>query len=164
MPRCFVGCFLEAESADALSRRCPDLGTLRRTAPENYHVTLLFAGQVDEAAARALGVLVAGLEGAPTIARVTRIGGFPAGRRARILAAELEPDARVLDWQQALVAGWPAAAEDRPFKAHITLARGRRSEALPEGSEAEITVRLRPPALYESLTLPEGARYRRLAY
>jgi len=164
VPRCFVGCFLDAESAGALARRCPELPTLRRTAPENYHVTLLFAGQVDEAAARALAGLVNRLQGEPTTARVIRIGGFPAGRRARILAADLDPDPRVLAWQQALAAGWPAAAEDRPFKAHVTLARSRRAVNLPEGTEPELTVGLSPPALFESLTLPEGARYRPLAY
>lgn len=130
----------------------------------NYHVTLLFAGQIDDGAARALAALVARLDGAGTIASVTRIGGFPAGRRARILAAELAPDPRVLEWQQALCAGWPAAAEERPFKAHVTLARARQALSLPESAEPGLSVRLRPPALFESLTLPEGARYQPLAY
>jgi hypothetical protein len=46
---------------------------------------------------------------------------------------------------------------------HITLGRSREGVVVPETTGLEgLSVQLLAPAAYESRTLPEGARYRRL--
>jgi 2'-5' RNA ligase len=156
---------------------------LRPVAPEALHVTLLFLGWQDEAAAGAIGEAAfvaarasvsgraAGSGSAPASApvlRATRVRPLPP-RDPRLFALDLDDfedratalQGRVSD---ALEAGRWYRPEKRPFWPHITLARVKRHERrvppLPDSPA--------PPAepfpataltVYRSTLRPQGALY-----
>lgn len=160
MARCFVACFLTPESARELLDCRPAVAEARPVPLENLHVTLLFAGSLSPAEADALAASCAGLGGRPLTAAVKRLGAFPRGPRARMLALELEADAQLSRWHRELRAAWPAAGDSGAFRPHVTLYRSRRPLLMPETDCAVSSVMLEVPCLYESLTLPAGVRYR----
>jgi len=98
---------------------------LKAVAPENLHVTLRFLGDVD--ASEVLAILEALREAcagvAPFTMRLRGVGAFPSPARARVLWAGLEgadPLARVADGLSRRL-----GAPDKPFAAHVTLARAK---------------------------------------
>ncbi len=171
--RCFVAAFVAADSARALHELARELlgpllaeGVLRLLPMENLHVTLRFLGEVDAGAVAGLEAAVAALEGAPSRASVTSIGGFPEPACARLVAAELAPQAQLAAWARALGAA-PGAGGcvERGFRPHVTLARSRRSLTLaPLAMPAPLWLALQPPALYRSDPSRTGmVRYRKVA-
>lgn len=48
--RLFIGVAVGLDTAEQIQQHLPDLAFLRRQAPGNYHITLLFLGTVDELA------------------------------------------------------------------------------------------------------------------
>ena len=147
---------------------------LRPVRPEALHVTLVFLGWQDEAAAEriaeaAFGALPAG---PPPRLAATGVRAVPP-RNARLFALDLDDeDGRATALQQAmsdaLVSGRWYRPEKRPFWPHVTLARVKRGErrvAPPPDRPA-------PPAeafdagvvtLYRSTLRPQGAIYEPLA-
>jgi 2'-5' RNA ligase len=140
---------------------------------EGIHVTLRFLGPT---AAERLPEVVAAVDRAATAARAcdVRIGGagaFPSPRRPRALWLGITEGAEALaDAAQALdrelePLGW--APEQRPFRAHLTLARadGRRegplvAEVLAEQAAGlDVAFRADRLTLFESLTGGGPARY-----
>lgn len=109
---------------------------LRWAAPERWHVTLAFLGEVDEAKLpdlRARMERAAGRHHELDI-RVGRGGAFPSATKARVLVAHIEgePDAlaalRVLAASVAAGArraGAPPPDEARRYRPHLTIARTR---------------------------------------
>jgi 2'-5' RNA ligase len=96
---------------------------------QNLHLTLKFLGDIDpgrvESVRHALGLAVGGI--APITLGTRGLGAFPGIRRARVLwvgiAGEVERLLglqREIDRNLALI-GFPA--EQRPFRAHLTLGR-----------------------------------------
>lgn len=146
---------------------------IRWARPEALHLTLKFLGELEEhllesiaqsmkSAARSIKPFNFSFKG---------IGVFPSPRRARVIwsgvaegAEELKRLAQALDDQLA-AKGFPA--EKRPFKAHLTLGRMRRS--VPEKTLLTLlsnkssfftgTTRMEHFSLYRSRLLPEGAHY-----
>ncbi|MEZ5560637.1 MAG: RNA 2',3'-cyclic phosphodiesterase [Pseudomonadales bacterium] len=167
--RCFVASFLDRPSADllaaaarqALAQLGPGARALRAVAPENYHVTLRFLGAQPAAAVAPLQALVGSLQGHPVTAQVLTIGGFPRARRALVQAAELAAQPQLQAWAVAL--GEQLGPGDRPFRAHITLARARRPLYLPPlVLDEPLAVTLAAPLLYRSDTRRDGAVYQAL--
>jgi 2'-5' RNA ligase len=160
-----------AEVEERLRRDCPGWRWVR---PEGIHLTLRFLGEVSpaddltqrEAWRRAVAAH-------PRFRfHVGSLGVFPAGTRPRILWLGLEETApvRVLE---PLAAALEHAArdlgfepEERPFRAHLTLARAVRDArpvAPPPGSQAIATdVSAEEVVLFRSQLDPGGARYTRL--
>ncbi len=111
-------------------------GAFRWTLPEQWHLTLAFAGHVPE---RAYDDVLARLERAarkrhPVQARITGGGAFPNVGRAKVLYAGLESDAeelrRAATGARAALLKAGAEVDGRHFRAHLTLARtGRPVEA-----------------------------------
>ncbi len=181
--RLFVACELPPEVRDALgglqdSLRRAGAGRLRWARPEGIHVTLKFLGGVDE---RRLGEVTAALANAiePFELRVrpAALGGF-GGARIRVVWVGLEGD---VDGLAALAAridgalaplGFPR--EQRPFAAHLTLARVPDQASTSERRDLSALVsRYEPPALpsmtfrqvslMQSTLSPGGSVYTRLA-
>jgi RNA 2',3'-cyclic 3'-phosphodiesterase len=147
---------------------------VRSVRPEALHVTLVFLGWQDEAAAEriaeaAFGALPAG---PPPRLTATGVRSVPP-RNARLFALDLDDeDGRATALQaamsDALAAGGWYRPEKRPFWPHVTLARVKRGErrvAPPPDRPA-------PPAeafdagvvtLYRSTLRPQGAIYEPLA-
>jgi 2'-5' RNA ligase len=119
----------------------------RWTPAENWHMTLKFLGSVRpqllDRVVRAVGE--AAEEHTAFRARLGGLGAFPSAKRARIVWAgiedrhgELAALARSVD--RALAEEFPP--EERPFAAHLTLARLKQQAPLPpEVLEAEVTSR-----------------------
>ncbi len=171
--------FLAAELPDELLDPIAEIRTSlaaqlngwRWVRPEGMHLTLRFLGQVaPESDRKARGTWRRVAAGArPFRIRLSAVGCFPSRARPRVLwvgveetapggalaalAVDLEQAARGLGWE----------AESRPFRAHLTLARGRRG-AHPENPHNAVVrvgteVRVRDLVLYRSQLEAGGARY-----
>jgi 2'-5' RNA ligase len=158
---------------------------LRPVAPEALHVTLVFLGWQDEAAAEAIAeaTFAAASRGAAAspsaaasasapVLRATRVRPLPP-RDPRLFALDLDDlegratalQARVSD---ALEAGRWYRPEKRPFWPHITLARVKRHERrVPPLPDTPAPPNEPLPAaaltLYRSTLRPQGALYEPLA-
>lgn len=174
---------MDADSTARLARAVErwrhrdDLAGLSWSDPTNWHLTFAFLGDIDPATvARVTEGLAAVAEAhRPTRVRTHGVGAFPSPARARVAwygVADPEHRLRRLadDVGRAV-----DLAPDRPFNAHVTLARARgaaldlrhwvRDAAAPNGwldiDRLEL-VRSRPsgrPVHYQTLaTLPLGPR------
>ncbi|MBN1336975.1 MAG: dTMP kinase, partial [Deltaproteobacteria bacterium] len=106
------------------------VGPASWTRPEAMHLTLRFLGEVDPARtaalATALGPALADL--APVVAAVVGGGAFPDVRRPRVLWVGIEEDGglrRIAERIEDVCMTLGFSPADRPFQAHLTLARIR---------------------------------------
>jgi 2'-5' RNA ligase len=157
--------------------------------PRNYHVTLRFFGDLTRAeierAARAVAPIAA--SAAPIDCRVGAVLALPNARRPSVVALALHsfesaerasiatPDRSPRGANEApaasgalerLAARANAAFEpdfggpDKPFKAHLTIARCRRGARIAsEAAELGVALHFDRVALYESSQAPTGVRY-----
>ena len=150
---------------------------LRWVRPEGVHLTLRFLGPTPPsrvgAAAAALEAAAAGVR--PIAVRIAGAGAFPRLSAPRVLwlgvdagAEHLADLAGRLEARLA-AAGWPR--EDRPFAAHLTIARSDDATAARPVAEAlvrrgavlAVSWTADRAILYESRPGPGGARYEPLA-
>ena len=170
--RLFVGLAVDEKVKETLERltlrlRAKDDG-LRWSTPDQWHVTLVFLGEVDDAARARLVRELAGLRQPELRLRMERLGVF---ERAGILHAEVEVSPELLRLYEAVAAAVRKVGlevEDRPYRAHITLARaknrdGRRAmERLRRSAEQQrLSARWAATelSLYESHLSPGGSKY-----
>lgn len=160
--RCFVAAFVPAHVRSALVGARPEVDGVRWVAPEKYHVTLRFLGDLDADAARHWVDEAAALATRfPIECTASAVEGFPGPRRARVIAVRIDSGGALEAALGALVRGLPTAepAGDVGFRAHVTLGRARRRAVrLPPSPALGISFRLQDAALYRSL---EG-RYERV--
>lgn len=144
MPRAFVAIDLDDALRDALVGACD---AVRSAAPGwagekwvpagNLHVTVRFLGDVADEAVTPLGDAIAeAVAGTAAFAlRVSGIRAVPSVRSARMLWADLAGDAGAADSLAAAVeravAPYSPTEEPRPFRAHVTLVRARRTRYVP---------------------------------
>ena len=173
--RLFVAVDVPDDVRDGLAAAVEPLRDLvpgaRWTPPENWHMTLKFLGGVPP---RLLDEVIAAVGDAAAEhtafrARLAGLGAFPSPRRARIVWAGMEGRhgefaalARSVD--RALAHEFPA--EERPFAAHLTLARLKEQASLPpELLAADVTsrpFRVGMIRLYRSHLQRPAARYENL--
>lgn len=133
---------------------------------ESYHVTLRFLGNISPAQVDVLGVLAreALTQTSPVSAKVSGVSFWPSGRRPRLIVIALDSSGRLEALAErlnaALIEGG-FGGPDKPFVAHLTLARLRRrvTLALPQ-LPRELELTLPRVGLFESTTRQEGAVYR----
>lgn len=154
------------------------LGELRRELPEirwarreGLHLTLRFLGEVDEARVPALCQALEGVAEAtaPFRVEVEGLGTFGDRRRPKVVWAGVQERSGALEELQgrveraAVEAGFET--ESRPFRAHLTLARLKRSHpglgrALAPRAALKLGAsRAGSMTLIQSRLSPEGARY-----
>lgn len=159
MARLFVAVVPPADvvaAVAALPR--PQVDGLRWTGPEQWHVTLRFLGRVDdvEEAARALRSARAGAAQAVLGPATGRFGQ----RVLHVPVGGLDEAAAAVT---AATAGLGEPPEDRPFAAHLTLARVSKGARVDLRTLAGRAVEARWPAtevcLMESHLSPRGASY-----
>ncbi|MDE0709326.1 MAG: RNA 2',3'-cyclic phosphodiesterase [bacterium] len=102
----------------------------RPVPPEKFHVTLRFVGSVDRVGQeRIMGALDTADLGLSFPYRIGGLGAFPRPRKATVGWAGLEGDGGRLSVLASVVDEAVASAgfglEERPFRAHLTLARIR---------------------------------------
>lgn len=182
--RAFVAIHLTPEMVAALQQAQTELratpGGLagRWVPPENMHLTLKFLGDVDSERLPEIYTVVdaAAQTCAPLVLTLTGLGCFPNTRRPRVVWAGIaEPSGQLLQLAQALdlalgQLGLPR--EQRPYRAHLTLARVRQSaprwqvEALGQAVEAhcpqQASMLATAVAVVRSDLRPQGPFYRTL--
>jgi 2'-5' RNA ligase len=133
---------------------------------EAYHVTLRFLGQIEPAATPGLVGAVARevCDRAPFSLRLGVPRVFPTPRRPRVVVLDLEPErplARLAAAVEAGVVGAGLPAEERPFRAHLTLGRvrDRAPGTLPSLPASGVDFPVAEVVLYQSQLHREGARY-----
>jgi 2'-5' RNA ligase len=170
--RLFLAAPLTAEARQALSAivrdRVPAGLPGRPVPPRNWHVTLRFLGDVDAVGADRIAAAVDAADlGLPFSVTWGRMGAFPRPRRATVLWIGLADGAEPFAALAASVEEASRAAgfgpEDRPFRAHLTLARVRPDRDvrdLVEGfTPAGVAMPIDRVTLYRSLLGRGGARY-----
>jgi RNA 2',3'-cyclic 3'-phosphodiesterase len=133
LPRLFTGLEIPADIGLALSQYRGGLPGARWVEPENYHVTLRFIGDIDEAMARdVFSVLGEGRRRGPVAVSLDRLATF-GGDRPRALFARVEPSPDLQDLQaehERLMRRVGLPPERRKFTPHVTLARLRDTSPL----------------------------------
>lgn len=181
-----IRAFLALDPPAEVRRRIADIQSgLKRTVqgkigwvrPEGIHLTLKFFGNIGPQDVAAISEAVRGKTGAaaPLELAVRRIGVFPDLRRPRVIWLGTEGDVeRLAALQQELDEAFAAigiTAEDRPFRAHLTLGRIKTAsgltglaKAVADGGGAEAgSFRAAGLILFRSELHPTGARYTKLA-
>lgn len=155
---------LLAECADSLRAAHPDFRWSERA---GWHVTLQFYGMVDEAREQQLRERLRLVKTNPVNVAVQGIGIF---ERAGVLFAGVVLSEPLQALQRSVVEAGAAcgfAAEDRPYRPHITLAR-RKGRSGPWNFQNNVGVDAQRAfgqfvasefALYESVAGPGGSRY-----
>jgi 2'-5' RNA ligase len=168
--------FTALDLSDALRRRLADLrapGDLdaRWTAPEQYHITLRFIGEVDADTATQYENALRGLQAPAAHCVPCGLDVLPSRQSPRVLVVGLERTASLGSVYEAVsdalgTAGLPP--EDRAYRPHVTLARlndcpadtvhrflrTRSAEDLPSHRAPRVH-------LYESTLTHEGAIHER---
>jgi 2'-5' RNA ligase len=128
MPRLFTGLEIPAEIGRELSGLRGGLPGARWVEPDNYHITLRFVGDIDDATARDLDAALRDSRPRPPIqVTLDRVDAFGGGKpRALFVRAVPTPDLESLqDEQERLVRRVGLPPESRRFTPHVTLARMR---------------------------------------
>jgi 2'-5' RNA ligase len=168
--RAFVALELGAEIRRAIEELIaslrPRVSGARWVRPESVHLTLRFFGDTapTRIAQLRLALAAAAADCEPLEARVGSLGTFPgAGKPPRVLWLGIQLPRPGLALQAAceraaVDAGFPA--EERPFRAHLTLARFRERVLRPALPPVDLgAVRLETLSLLRSELRPGGAVY-----
>jgi RNA 2',3'-cyclic 3'-phosphodiesterase len=141
--RAFVAVVPEEEALAPLVKRVPSLRErwpeLGWIAPERWHLTLCFLGEVEERITEVIsGDLEAITKKTPRMSAQLGVGGtFPGGRRPRVVwvGVEVQPELAEMATEVAQAARRAGIDVDsRAYKPHITVARVRRdAPSDPEG-------------------------------
>jgi len=167
--RLFVGVGVPPADASILAREVvawagPGGIPGRAVPPESWHLTLRFLGDVDEVTEdRTLAALDEADLGEAFPVTVTGAGAFPNPRRATVLWIGVREERRLAELAAAVeeaVVGAGLEENDRPFAAHLTLARIRPPAdlrpLLARPLAAAVPLPVREVVLYESRP---GSRY-----
>ncbi|HRO49027.1 MAG TPA: RNA 2',3'-cyclic phosphodiesterase [Hyphomicrobium sp.] len=134
MPRLFTALALPPALADQLAELAMPLAGARWIEPEDMHITLRFAGDIDNPTAREFHAALSAIEEPAFTLKLSGFGAF-GGQQPRTLWAGVADNA----WLDALARANDRAARSaglahakHPFRPHVTLARlkGTRPEAV----------------------------------
>jgi len=132
MPRLFIALPVPEEISEELTRLQSGVPDARWITPENFHVTLCFAGEVQGGLMRDLEEELSDVAGARFPVTIAGVEQFSSGKQPRALVAVVEKNDR-LDWLQqkvsTVVRNCGVEVERRKFRPHVTLAR------FPSGAE-----------------------------
>jgi len=169
--RLFVGIALPAEvieALEALSRRLrTDGDELRWSSPESWHITLQFLGETAPETYDCLVERLAGIRAAQVPMGLKGTGKF---ERAGVFWAAVNVSAELQELQRQVLAATAlcgVAAEDRPYRPHVTLARAKgdgraalpRLQVLAERDREFPHFIAREFLLFESHLVRGGARH-----
>jgi RNA 2',3'-cyclic 3'-phosphodiesterase len=168
--RLFIGLPVPVELTRSLIRTAQTmhLPEPRWTVPEKAHLTLIFLGEVSEDRLPSIEQELIGLNVTTLHLRIIDLGSFP---RSGILFAEVDPAPALLRLQQQVVERMTRcgfAAEPRPYRPHVTLARLRSPLQLGKTQMARIdparhSFRVEEVNLYRSHLSAKGSSYEVLA-
>jgi len=131
MPRLFTGLEIPARVAESLAIMRGGLPGARWVDPENYHLTLRFIGDIDDALAREIAGLLSRVRRRPFELRLDGLSSF-GGRKPRALVAAVAPVAPLMELQaehERLLQRLGLEPEGRKYTPHVTMARLRDSSS-----------------------------------
>jgi 2'-5' RNA ligase len=129
MPRLFTGLEVPPEIATSLSLLRGGLPGARWIDPENYHVTLRFIGDVDDAVAREVADLLDQVKRRRFELQLDGVSSF-GGRKPRAVIAPVAAVSPLIELQaehERLMQRVGLEPEGRKYTPHVTLARLRES-------------------------------------
>ena len=129
MPRLFTALEIPRHVAESLSMMRGGLPGARWIDPENYHLTLRFIGDIDDAWARDIAGLLGRVQRRPFELRLDGLSSF-GGRKPRALVASVTAVPQLLELQaehERLLQRLGLEPEGRKYTPHVTLARLRDS-------------------------------------
>ena len=127
MPRLFTGLEIPRHVADSRAMMRGGLPGARWIDPENYHLTLRFIGDIDDALARDIAGLLGRVQRRPFELRLDGLSSF-GGRKPRALVASVTAVTPLLELQaeqERLLQRLGLEPEGRKYIPHVTLARLR---------------------------------------
>jgi RNA 2',3'-cyclic 3'-phosphodiesterase len=143
VPRLFVAIDFPAELKLGLAGLCAGVPGVKWVAPEKFHLTLRFIGDVDDATAAAIAAALGRIEMPRfqlTLAGVGKFGGHT-------LWVGVEPNPALLRLQSAIESALQQiapAVDPRPFMPHVKLARSRRRRGFREFLDEHAGFRAEP--------------------
>jgi 2'-5' RNA ligase len=127
MPRLFTALEIPTEVGLSLAMLRGGLPGARWVDPGNYHVTLRFIGDVDDALARDAASVLDGVARPAFDLRIEGLSSF-GGRKPRAVVATIAPPRQLIELQaehERLMQRVGLEPEGRKFTPHVTLARLR---------------------------------------
>jgi 2'-5' RNA ligase len=131
MPRLFTGLEIPADVAQSLSMMRGGLPGARWIDPENYHLTLRFIGDIDDALAREIAVMLGRVQRGAFELRLDGLSSF-GGRKPRAVVAGATQIPALMELQaeqERLLQRLGLDPEGRKYTPHVTLARLRDSSS-----------------------------------
>jgi RNA 2',3'-cyclic 3'-phosphodiesterase len=131
MPRLFTALEIPPEVRSAISAVRGGLPGARWIDPENYHLTLRFIGDVDDAVAREAAFILSQIRRESFEIKFDGLSSF-GGRRPRAVVALVAPSRPLLELQaehERLLRRIGLEPEGRKFTPHVTVARLRDSSS-----------------------------------
>lgn len=131
MPRLFTGIEIPSVVAESLSIMRGGLPGARWIDPQNYHITLRFIGDVDDALARDIAGLLGRVQRDPFELHLDGLSSF-GGRKPRAVVAPIKPVPQLMELQaeqERLLQRMGLDPEGRKYTPHVTLARLRDSSS-----------------------------------
>ena len=165
--RLFIAIELPAELKRSLGRLQTDIPGARWVPAEQIHLTLAFLGEVEQGVVERLTGELARIHTSAFELSFSGAGCFPNRKRPRVIWIGLEPEPRLEELAARVheaVLACDIPQEERPFSAHITLARlkfpaSRESGAFldqhQKGNLPPLSVR--EFILFQSRLTPQGA-------
>lgn len=131
MPRLFTGLEIPSALGQTLAMMRGGLPGARWIDPENYHLTLRFIGDVDDALARDIASLLGQVRRSAFEIYLDGLASF-GGRKPRAVVASAAPSPAMMELQaehERLLQRMGLAPDGRKFTPHVTLARLRDSSS-----------------------------------
>jgi len=131
MPRLFTGLEIPPSVAQSLGMMRGGLPGARWIDPENYHLTLRFIGDIDDALAHEIAGMLGRVRRGAFELRLDGLTSF-GGRKPRALVASVAPIAPLMELQaehERLLQRLGLEPEGRKYTPHVTLARLRESSS-----------------------------------
>ena len=150
MPRLFTALEIPRDVAGSLSLLRGGLPGARWVDPENYHLTLRFIGDIDDALAREVAFMLGQVRRSAFELRLDGLGSF-GGRKPRAVVAPAVPTPPLMELQaeqERLLQRVGLEPEGRKYSPHVTLAR------LRDSSSRQVADYLAMRAAFRSLPFP----------
>jgi len=131
MPRLFTALEIPRHVGQSLAMMRGGLPGARWIDPENYHLTLRFIGDIDDALAHEIAGMLARVQRAPFELRLDGLASF-GGRKPRAVVAAAAPVAQLIELQaelERLLQRLGLEPDGRKYTPHVTLARLRDSSS-----------------------------------
>ena len=131
MPRLFTGIEIPSVVAESLSIMRGGLPGARWIDPQNYHITLRFIGDIDDALARDIAGLLGRMQRDPFDLHLDGLSSF-GGRKPRAVVAPVKPVPQLMELQaeqERLLQRMGLEPEGRKYMPHVSLARLRDSSS-----------------------------------